>query len=311
MHAIEIVDLRVDYGDFTAVSNLSIAIGRGEVFGLVGPNGAGKTSTLNVLATLLEPTYGYVTIDGVDIEVAPQQARERIGYMPDLAPVIGNLRVWEFLDLFAHCYGFDGKERRIRVDECLDQVKLQDKRNVLCKTLSRGMTQRVVLAKTLLHRPKVLLLDEPASGMDPLARIDLKDTLERISSTGATIILSSHILTELAEMVSSVGILHHGTLRCSGSVDEVLGSLEQPSVEITAEFVGDTTPCTAWLAERGIEATADTRRSGATCLRFEITGGDEAQAELLAAMVNAGHRVRSFSARRSSLEDIMRSISAQ
>ena len=276
---IEIIDLRVDYDDLTAVSNLSLKIDKGEIYGLVGPNGAGKTSTLNVLATLLVPTYGTVRMAGFDLEENPDAIRSRLGYMPDLAPVIGNLKVWEFLDLFAASHGMHGREKADRVTECLEQVGMNEKREVLCGTLSRGMTQRVVLAKTLIHRPEILLLDEPASGMDPLARIDLKDALQAVAKTGATIIISSHILSELSEMATSIGILHKGKLREHGPVHEVLASLNQAASHIRVELLGETDPCRQWLEQKGLTVTPDPKQP--RVLEVVLEGDETAQAALL------------------------------
>ena len=197
--AIEIRDLRVDYGDFVAVRDISLSVPCGEVFGLVGPNGAGKTSTFKVLTTLMEPTYGEVSIAGLDIFEQAEEAREVMGYMPDLAPVPSDLKLWEFLDFHANTHRLgNGKERRAHVDECLELVNLLDKSDSWCKELSRGQTQRLVLAKTLLHRPKVLILDEPASGLDPLSRREMRIIFQDLARQGSTIIVSSHILSELA-----------------------------------------------------------------------------------------------------------------
>ena len=197
--AVDIRSLRVDYGDFVAVDDLTLAVPPGEILGIVGPNGAGKTSTFRVLATLMEPTHGDVFFDGVDIAEDPRQARRLMGYMPDLAPVPSDLKVWEFLDFYAAAYGLrDAHERRQRADRCLETVGLSNLRNNGCRELSRGQTQRVVLAKTLLHEPRVLILDEPASGLDPLARRDLRTALQSLAATGATILISSHILSELS-----------------------------------------------------------------------------------------------------------------
>lgn len=309
MPAIEIQDLRVDYDDLTAVNNLSLSIASGEIYGLVGPNGAGKTSTLNVLATLLVPTYGSVRIAGYDLEAEPDAVRARLGYMPDLAPVISNLQVWEFLDLFAASHGLRGSEKSLRVDECLDLVKMADKRKVLCGTLSRGMTQRVVLAKTLLHRPEVLLLDEPASGMDPIARIDLKDAMQAVASTGATIIISSHILSELSEMATSIGILHKGRLREHGEVHQVLSSLKHTTSTIVLDIIGERGSCQAWLESRGLTVRLPEKRPQQ--LEVDLAGDAPDQANLLKDLVNAGFAVNGFQARRSSLEDLMRAISSE
>jgi ABC-2 type transport system ATP-binding protein len=306
---IEIQDLRVDYGDFTAVNNLSLTIAAGEIYGLVGPNGAGKTSTLNVLATLLVPTYGAVRMAGFDLEQFPDKVRARLGYMPDLAPIIGNLKVWEFLDLFAASYGLQGTDRAKRIDECLELTKMKDSRDVLCGTLSRGMTQRVVLAKTLLHRPQILLLDEPASGMDPLARIDLKDALQAVAATGATVIISSHILSELAEMATSIGILHKGRLREHGDVHEVLSSLEHATCTIFLDVIGDREPCRQWLASRKLTVTLPEKQPQR--IETELEGDAEAQAALLKDLVTAGFHINGFQVKRSSLEDLMRAISSE
>ena len=308
MQGIEIRDLRVDYGDFTAVRNLTMDIGRGEIYGLVGPNGAGKTSTLNVLATLLLPTYGHVRIAGHDLEEEPDAVRARLGYMPDLAPIIKDLKVWEFLDVFAASYGMEGKERSSRIQECLELTGMQDKRDVYCGTLSRGMTQRVVLAKTLLHRPEVLLLDEPASGMDPLARIELKDALQAVAAEGATVVVSSHILSELAEMATSIGILHKGTLRHHGPVNQVLASLENASCLIEIDIVGDREACRLWLQNKGFAVKLPERH--AQRLEIELSGDSNAQAEFLQSIVAAGFPVFRYQPRASSLEDLMRAISA-
>jgi ABC-2 type transport system ATP-binding protein len=170
--AVDIRSLRVDYGDFVAVDDLTLAVPPGEILGIVGPNGAGKTSTFRVLATLMEPTHGDVFFDGVDIAENPRQARRLMGYMPDLAPVPSDLKVWEFLDFYAAAYGLrDAHERRQRADRCLESVGLSNLRNNGCRELSRGQTQRVVLAQTHLHEPRVLLHDEPARGRDPQAQI--------------------------------------------------------------------------------------------------------------------------------------------
>lgn len=307
--AIEIRDLRIDYGNFTAVHNLSLDIARGEIYGLVGPNGAGKTSTLNVLATLLVPTHGRIRMAGFELDTEPGQIRARLGYMPDLAPVINNLKVWEFLDLFAASYGLRGSAKSNRVEACLDLVRLRDKRNHYCSTLSRGMSQRIVLAKTLLHRPEILLLDEPASGMDPLARMEMKEALQNLASTGSTVIISSHILSELAELSTSIGILHKGRLREHGEVNEVLASLKQVTSKIQIAVLGDRDPCRDWLTSRNLAVTRPEKRP--QILEVEMTGDEQTHATLLRDLVQAGFSIQGFQARRSSLEDLLRAISVE
>lgn len=301
--AIDIRYLRVDYGDFVAVDDLTLSVPRGEVFGLVGPNGAGKTSTFRVLTTLMEPTYGEVMLDGVDAFEDMESARRIIGYMPDLAPVPTDLKVWEFLDFHAAAYGLGKRaERRDRVDECLAEVALTEQRNSWCKELSRGQTQRVVLAKTLLHRPRVLILDEPASGLDPLARRDLRHTLRKLAQTGATVFVSSHILSELAEMCSSLCVMNRGRLLASGTVDEVRRQLGSTERVVTATLLARHAEAGEWLAAQ--PAVHDLRFADSQIV-FGFKGDDEAQADLLDGLVRLGIRVRAFEEKRSSFEDIL------
>ena len=301
--AIDIRSLRVDYGDFVAVNDLSLSVPTGEVFGLVGPNGAGKTSTFRVLATLMEPTYGEVWLDGIDIIDDIEGARRVVGYMPDLAPVPSDLKVWEFLDFHAAAYGIGNRaRRRDRVAECLREVDLEAQRNQWCGELSRGQTQRVVLAKTMLHRPRVLILDEPASGLDPLARRDLRIALRKIANDGATVIVSSHILGELAEMCSSLCVMNRGQLLASGSVDEVRRQLGNTNRTIHARFVDDPQSAAAWLtAQIGVREM----RVDVTGIGFHFDGDDHAQASLVSGLVAQGFRIRSFEEKRSSLEDLL------
>ena len=301
--AIDIRSLRVDYGDFVAVNDLSLSVPAGEVFGLVGPNGAGKTSTFRVLATLMEPTYGEVWLDGIDIIDDIEGARRVVGYMPDLAPVPSDLKVWEFLDFHAAAYGIGNRaRRRDRVAECLREVDLEAQRNRWCGELSRGQTQRVVLAKTMLHRPRVLILDEPASGLDPLARRDLRIALRKIANDGATVIVSSHILGELAEMCSSLCVMNRGQLLASGSVDEVRRQLGNTNRTIHVRFVDDPQSAAAWLtAQVGVrEMRVDAKGIG-----FHFDGDDHAQASLISRLVAQGFRITSFEEKRSSLEDLL------
>ncbi len=235
--------MRVDYGDFVAVNELCLNVPRGEIYGLIGPNGAGKTSSFKVLATLMEPTYGDVFIGGVDISLQPEEARKHLGYMPDLAPIATDLKVWEFLDLFASAHGLSGKIRRTRIEECLGKVALDDKRNEYCKSLSRGMMQRLVLAKTLLHRPSLFLLDEPASGMDPESRQALRYTVRQLAKDGAAVLLSSHILTELEDMCTMVGMMSKGNLVESGKISDVITRRSNDQKSLIIESLAPTLFC--------------------------------------------------------------------
>ncbi len=301
--AIDIRWLRVDYGDFVAVDDLTLRVPAGEVFGLVGPNGAGKTSTFRVLTTLMEPTYGEVFLDGVDAFEDIESARRIIGYMPDLAPVPADLKVGEFLEFHAAAYGLGTRaQRRDRVAECLAEVALTEQRGKWCKELSRGQTQRVVLAKTLLHRPRVLILDEPASGLDPLARRDLRSTLRKLAQAGTTVFVSSHILSELAEMCSSLCVMNRGRLLASGTVDEVRHQLGSTERVLTATLLGRHEEAGEWLAAQ--PAVHELRIVGAQVV-FGFKGCDEAQADLMDGLIRLGIRVRAFEEKRSSFEDIL------
>ncbi|MGD8323536.1 MAG: ABC transporter ATP-binding protein [Gammaproteobacteria bacterium] len=303
--ALKIANLRVDYGKFTAVDDLSLELSRGEIFGLAGPNGAGKTSTMRVVASLLEPTYGEIEILGYDLFESPEAVHGLLGYMPDLAPVVPDLRVWEFLDLYAASHGLRGTQRRERVDRCLELVDLADQRNVFGKGLSRGMTQRVVLAKTLLHRPRLLLLDEPASGMDPIARRDLRMVLERLAAEGATIIISSHILSELSDMCSSVGIMHQGRLLRHGTLRSVLRNLEAEQSHIQLDVVGDATAAVTML--RGWDEVDDLSVDDQR-ISFILRGDEAVRARLLKALIDRGAVISAFVPRETGIESVLMDV---
>lgn len=301
--AIDIRYLRVDYGNFVAVDDLTLNVPAGEVFGLVGPNGAGKTSTFRVLATLMEPTYGEVILSGVDVLEDVETARRIIGYMPDLAPVPSDLKVGEFLDFHAAAYGLGtGAQRRDRVAQCLEEVDLTNQRHKWCKELSRGQTQRVVLAKTLLHRPSVMILDEPASGLDPLARRDLRQALRRFASSGATVFVSSHILSELAEMCTSLCVMNRGKLLASGTAEEVRDQLGRNERTLTVSFLGRQEEAASWLQAQ--PSVHDLDVSGQQVV-FGFKGSDDAQADLMEGLIKLGMRMRAFEEKRSSFEDIL------
>jgi ABC-2 type transport system ATP-binding protein len=286
-----------------AVDDLSLSVPRGEVFGLVGPNGAGKTSTFRVLTTLMQPTYGEVVLNGVDIFEDLETARRIIGYMPDLAPVPSDLKVGEFMEFHAAAYGLgDRAQRRERVAECLEEVAMTPERDKWCKELSRGQTQRVVLAKTLLHRPTVLILDEPASGLDPLARRDLRNVLRRLAKGGATVFVSSHILSELAEMCTSLCVMNRGKLLASGTVEQVRQQLGSTERTLTVTLLGKHQEAASWLAT---QAGVHQLRMEDESLVFGFKGTDEDQADLLENLIRMGLRMRAFEEKRSSFEDIL------
>ena len=308
--ALQIKELRVDYGNLVAVDDLSLEIAPGEIYGLVGPNGAGKTSTFRVLATLMKPTYGEVSFCGLDIDEKTAEVRRILGYMPDLAPAPSDIRVWEFLDLFAAAYGLRSAERKSRIEECLNAVELTDKRDTICKTLSRGMTQRLVLAKTLIHRPRVMILDEPASGMDPMSRIALRQTLRSLARDGTTILASSHILSELAEMCTSLGILVKGKLVISGTAAEVRQKLGGGTrvIEITVLEEAHGERAASFLT--GLPGVAALKWEKLH-IRFDLAGDEREQAALLTRLVQEGIAVRRFEERQASFEEILIQVSQE
>ncbi|NLY43529.1 MAG: ABC transporter ATP-binding protein [Clostridiaceae bacterium] len=210
------------YGKFLAVSGLSLEIPRGDIFGFVGPNGAGKTTTMKIVAGLMQPTSGRVLIDGVDLSKNIKEIRGKIGYMPDFFGVYDDLKVDEYLDFYCAAYGIASYQRKKIIDDLLELVDLSDKRDAYVDSLSRGMKQRLCLARSLVHDPLLLILDEPASGLDPRARVEMKEILKELKKMGKTILISSHILPELAELCTSIGIIEKGKMIVSGSVDEIM-----------------------------------------------------------------------------------------
>ena len=225
MAFVEVQNLHVRYGRTVAVRDVSFAIPQGEVFGFIGPNGAGKTTTIKVLATLLTPAAGGVQIGGVDVLRHPHAIRRRIGYMPDFFGVYDDLTVTEYLHFFAAAYRLARPERKAVVDDVLALTDLTEKRDTQVDALSRGMKQRLGLARVLIHDPELLLLDEPASGLDPRARIEIRELLKELRKLGKTIHISSHILHELAEVCTRMGIIEAGRMVAQGSLDDIYGQL--------------------------------------------------------------------------------------
>src|SRR5437588_8052301 len=231
---IETRDLTKMYGDLYALNRLSIKLERGDVYGFIGPNGAGKTTTMRILATLLNPTWGEATVCGYSIYNGAKEIRRLMGYMPDFFGVYDDMKVIEYLEFFAAAYRIKGPERRRKCDQVLDLVDLGYKRDALVTSLSRGMTQRLGLARVLLHEPQVLLLDEPASGLDPRARIEMRGLIKELRNMGKTIMLSSHILPELADICNKIGIIEKGKLLFDGDVQAAIRQVRQHVVYLVA-----------------------------------------------------------------------------
>lgn len=223
-------NLTKKYDDFFAIKAIDLELKEGDLFGFIGPNGAGKTTTMRIIATLLEPSWGEAYVCGHSIYNAPKEIRRLVGYMPDFFGVYDDMKVIEYLEFFAAAYRIGGKERRRKCDEMLDIVDLDFKRDAFANTLSRGQTQRLGLARVLLHDPQVLLLDEPLSGLDPRARIEMRNLMRRLGKLGKTIVVSSHILPELADICNKIGIIDKGILQVSAEVTDVMKQVREKTV---------------------------------------------------------------------------------
>jgi ABC-2 type transport system ATP-binding protein len=245
---VETRNLTKRYGNFTALHDLNLTIERGSIYGFIGPNGAGKTTTMRIIATLLEPTGGQAWVSGYPVTQEPREVRRRIGYMPDFFGVYDNMKVWEYLDFFAAAYHVPQPRRKPMIDDLLALVELTAKRDSFVEELSRGMKQRLCLARTLVHEPELLILDEPASGLDPHARIELRELLKALRALGKTILVSSHILTELAEMCTHVAIIERGHLLVNGSVTDILHNM-RPARDIYVRVL-DRAPLAMGILER-------------------------------------------------------------
>ncbi len=223
---IEIQNLTKKFGSFTALDQLTMTVGEGVVFGFVGANGAGKSTTFSILATLLSPSSGDAFINGKSVVKEPKEVRKLIGYMPDFFGVYDQLKTDEYLDFYGACYGLSEKQRKVLIPQLLELVNLTDKRYEYVDLLSRGMKQRLCLARSLIHDPKVLILDEPASGLDPRARVEMREIIKQLKQMGKTILISSHILPELAEMCDEIGVIDRGKLIAHGNVDSIQSKLQ-------------------------------------------------------------------------------------
>jgi len=298
------------YDGTVAVAGVDLSVDRGEIFGIVGPNGAGKTTTLRMLATLLRPSAGTAEIDGWSVTRNPDQVRRVLGFMPDVFGVYDDMKVWEYLDFFARCYGLPAAGRRRMIGDLLELVDLGDKRDAYVQTLSRGMEQRLCLAHALVHDPQVLLLDEPASGLDPRARVELRELLRELRSIGKTILISSHILPELEELCTSVAIIDRGQVLAQGRVADIERRLrfgavlrvrlltEGEALEAARQrFAGDPDVATAAILHDGT-------------IELGFRGDDAATARLLAAAVAEGMPIVSFARAASDLEELFLQVTA-
>jgi ABC-2 type transport system ATP-binding protein len=299
------------YDRTLAVAGLDLDVGEGEIFGLVGPNGAGKTTTLGILATLLVPDQGDAEIAGASVRRNPNDVRRVLGWMPDSFGVYDDMKVWEYLDFFARCYGIPAERRRRMIGDLLELVDLADKRDTYVQGLSRGMQQRLCLAHTLVHDPQVLLLDEPASGLDPRARVELRELLRELRAMGKTILVSSHILPELEELCTSVAIIDRGQVLAHGRVAEIEKRLRVGAV-LRARILGDiddTEAARAWFATQRDVVTAEVLDDGTIEIGFH--GDEDGTARLLAHAIGADLRVISFARAASDLEELFLQLTAR
>ena len=304
---IELRDLTKRYGDLKAVDSLNLTIDQGAVFGFIGPNGAGKTTTMRILTTLLRPTSGEARIAGHSVVDDPRAVRRAIGYMPDYFGVYEDMKVWEYLDFFAACYDVPASTRPGMIGDLLALVDLSHKREAYVESLSRGMKQRLCLARTLTHDPQVLILDEPASGLDPRARIEMRELLRELQKMGKTIFFSSHILAEVADICTSIGIIENGRLAATGNVDEMMARLRGHRL-IAMRFVpgaiAEPDEAALWLRAQPGVLSATNESGHLSGLRLNFSGDDRALSELLAGAIAHGLPVLSFNEERGDLEDV-------
>lgn len=301
---LEIKDLVKKYGSFTAVDGLCLHVSEGSIFGFVGPNGAGKTTTMRIMAGLLPATSGSILMEDVDLTKNPRLLRAKIGYMPDFFGVYDNLKVTEYMDFYAGAYEIPYKERPALMDNLLEIVDLSQKKDAYVDSLSRGMKQRLCLARSLIHDPKLLILDEPASGLDPRARVEMKEILKQLQQMGKTVIISSHILPELAEMCTEVGIIDRGRLAAQGTVQEIMKRLVQKRT-IYIRPVEQVEKVAAILREQPsvqdiVENTLD--------LEFHFDGSDQMLANILRQIIDAGVPVVTFKEKEGNLEEVFMQV---
>ena len=304
---IETRDLTKMYGELYALNRLSLKLEKGDVYGFIGPNGAGKTTTMRILATLLNPTWGEATVCGYSIYNNAKEIRRLIGYMPDFFGVYDDMKVIEYLEFFAAAYRIDGPARRKTCDQVLDLVGLDYKRDALVTSLSRGMTQRLGLARVLLHDPQVLLLDEPASGLDPRARIEMKTLLNQLRSMGKTILISSHILPELAEICNKIGIIERGQLLFDGDVQSAIRQVRKNTVYLVA-VANDLNATAREQMEGHVDVLTIDEKEVQGCLRVTLADGLTDASFLVDLLMEKGLRLKTFKEEEINLEKVFLDI---
>jgi len=302
---IETRDLVKRYGKLMAVNHLSLQVPRGAIYGFVGPNGAGKTSTMRILTTLMLPSSGQAFVAGHEVTKDPRAVRRSIGYMPDFFGVYDDMKVWEYLDFFAACYDIPEADRPGLINDLLELVDLGHRRDDMVDKLSRGMKQRLCLARTLAHDPQVLILDEPASGLDPRARVEIRELLVELSSMGKTIFFSSHILADVAEICTHIGIIEAGALVAQGRIDEMQRQL-MPNREVIVTLLDRVDEAKQALMEiPGVQQVVDLpEEQGKKRIRVDFTGEDTIMSQMVQALASKSIPVINFAEQSHDLETV-------
>ncbi len=299
-----IKDLKKKYGKFEALKGLNMQIGKGDLFGFVGPNGAGKTTTMKIVSGLLSADSGEVIMDGRPALGNIKYLKEKIGYMPDFFGVYDNLKAMEYMEFYASIYGIEGKEAAKLCRDLMDLVNLNDKYDSYVDGLSRGMKQRLCLARCLVHNPELLILDEPASGLDPRARFEMKEILKNLTDMGKTILISSHILPELAEMCTSIGIIEHGEMIINGTVDEILTKLNNTNPLMIKVFDGKEEALRILKENPAIQNIVTKEET----ISIGFEGNEEQEAELLKMLIENGIKISSYKREEGNLEELFMQI---
>jgi ABC-2 type transport system ATP-binding protein len=301
---IELRRLHRFFGVTRAVQDVSFAVGRGEVFGYIGPNGAGKTTSMRILATLDLPTVGDAYVDGFSCVNDADRVRRRLGFMPDYFGTYADVDCYEYLDFFARSYGLAGRERHQAIRHTMSFTRLDELATKPIRGLSKGMRQRLCLGRAMIHDPSVLILDEPANGLDPRARIELREMIRQLAADGKTVLVSSHILTELAEMCDQVGIIERGRLLAVGSVAEIRRK-QTPHRTVKIRVRGGAGQLAVWLGQRN--DVTEIKLDG-EYTRLTHSGDDASEVTLLREMVQAGFAVAEFGSHSQSLEDVFMAV---
>jgi len=305
---VEVINLKRYFGKTRAVDGISFSFGSGQIFGFVGPNGAGKTTTMRILATMDEPTEGDALINGASVVERPEEARRMIGYVPDSLPVHRDMSVHEYIDFFARAYSIRTPHRQRVVQQIEEFTNLIGIREKMLAALSKGMKQRVCLARALVHDPPLLIMDEPAAGLDPRARIELRELLKVLAGQGKAVLISSHILTELAEICDGALIVEKGRVLAAGTMEQIMSeaTVAHHRTMIIRPLGGVAELHKTLLQLPSVEAA----RIAGNCVEADVAGTEEVCSDLLAELLERGHRIAEFRQRRADLEDVFMHITS-